>query len=477
VTGHRIALAPFAETYLKQSTRRHTERVVVLFHGWLARTGRTVAAIRAADLEAFSAGPMGRPVARMTRNNYRYELRLYLRWLEERGLAGPFEVRELEGYHRKPLPDELYHFLQLIAPTHRPSTVRTYRSALRRFHEWLAAREGTEPRSSAGGADEIGAPDGRSLLAIDRGLCLAWAQQLHADGLHPATRVGMLVCLRKYLDWLYDQRLVAAPGQDLILAGDLPRKPDYLPRPLPPEADLKLQARLKGADSHVALGLYVMRRTGLRIGELRHLERNCVREDHAGNSFLKVPLGKLQKERLVPLDQTTLATIRTLQKRPHGESPWLIEGARARPVSRATFQSTLVKLAGDLQLHEPLVTHRLRHTYATSLMNGGMSLLGIMKLLGHRDQRMTLRYTQIADETVGREYFEALARIAERYQLLQPGAAQAPRDAAALLEDAIRWVTRNLRDADLDRRARLLVRRLEAAREEVLALTASSGGR
>jgi site-specific recombinase XerD len=39
---------------------------------------------------------------------------------------------------------------------------------------------------------------------------------------------------------------------------------------------------------------------------------------------------------------------------------------------------------------------RLRHTFASSLMNGGMSLLGIMKLLGHRDQRMTLRYTAIA---------------------------------------------------------------------------------
>jgi hypothetical protein len=35
-------------------------------------------------------------------------------------------------------------------------------------------------------------------------------------------------------------------------------------------------------------------------------------------------------------------------------------------------------------------THRLRHTFATSLMNGGMSLLGIVKLLGHGDQRVTL---------------------------------------------------------------------------------------
>jgi hypothetical protein len=82
VTRRRIALAPFAETHLKQSTRQHTERAVVFFHGWLARTGRALAAVRAADLEAFSAGPMGRPVRHLTRNNYRYEIRLYLRWLD-----------------------------------------------------------------------------------------------------------------------------------------------------------------------------------------------------------------------------------------------------------------------------------------------------------------------------------------------------------------------------------------------------------
>jgi site-specific recombinase XerD len=464
----RIALPPFAEIYLKGSTRRHTKRVVVLFHGWLDRTGRSLAAVGAQDLEAFSSGPKGRPVAQMTRNNYRYELRLYLRWLERWGLAGPFEPHELEGYHRKPLPDEVRRFLRFLAPTRRPGTVDIYRSALRRFHAWLDARKEDGPP----GAHQIGAAAGRTPLAIDRSVCLGWAQQLHAEGLHPATRVGMLVCLRKYLDWLYDQHLVATPGPDLIVVGDLPKKPEYLPRPLPPEADLKLQARLRGERSHVALGLYVMRRTGLRIGELRRLERDCLREDHAGNTFLKVPLGKLQKERLVPLDPSALATIRALQERPQ-KSPWLIEGARGHPVSAETFQSMLVRLGADLELHEPLVTHRLRHTYATSLINGGMSLPGIMKLLGHRDQRMTLRYTQIADETVGREYFEALARIAERYQLPQATAAvQAPPDAVALLEDAIRWITKNLCGGDLERQARLLIRRLEAARKEVVSLSA-----
>jgi integrase len=57
-----------------------------------------------------------------------------------------------------------------------------------------------------------------------------------------------------------------------------------------------------------------MRRTGLRVAELRRLERDCVREDRQGERFLKVPLGKMNNERLVPLDQATLRAIRSLQR-------------------------------------------------------------------------------------------------------------------------------------------------------------------
>ena len=46
------------------------------------------------------------------------------------------------------------------------------------------------------------------------------------------------------------------------------------------------------------------------------------------------------------------------------QSRWLIEGARERPVSIATFQSRLVRVAGDMPFAEPLTTHRLRHSFA-----------------------------------------------------------------------------------------------------------------
>jgi hypothetical protein len=50
------------------------------------------------------------------------------------------------------------------------------------------------------------------------------------------------------------------------------------------------------------------------------------------------------------------------------------------------------------------------------MLNGGMSLVGLMKILGHNDHRMTLRYSTKTTETVRDEYMSALRKIADRYQ-------------------------------------------------------------
>jgi site-specific recombinase XerD len=450
MTGHRIDLPPFAEAYLRKWPKcSYRERIVVMFHGWLLRTGRQLNTVSAKEIHDFVAAPRGKAVGQMTRNDNRYKLRLYLRWLEERGLAGPFGAEELDGYHRKPLPDEVRRFLQFLAPTRRLSTVRGYQYVLRRFHRWLDSQH-------------------LSVAKIDRAVCLAWGQELHECGIHPTTRFCWLVNLRTYLDWLWDNDLVAQPGRALLLPHDLPKKPDYLPRPLPPDIDQELQRRLRQSGTTVALGLFVMRRTGLRVGELRRLERECVRCDESGKSFLRVPLGKMNNERLVPLDDAALAAVTELQSRAPRDHSYLLQGIRNRPRSASVYQSTLTQIGGDLPLAERLTTHRLRHSFATSLMNGGMSLMGIMKLLGHRDYRMTLRYTQIVDETVGREYFEALARIAGRYEIPSDRPADiADLDPAVLVHGAVSWITKNLCGGPLERKARLLVRRLEQARDDL----------
>ncbi|HEY0706307.1 MAG TPA: site-specific integrase [Polyangia bacterium] len=94
------------------------------------------------------------------------------RWLEERGLAGPFAPHELQGYHRRALPEEVRRYLQFLAPKRKPTTVKTYRQVLGTFHEWLEEQK-------------------LSLPQVDRDVCLKWGEHLHACGIGPAARRGL----------------------------------------------------------------------------------------------------------------------------------------------------------------------------------------------------------------------------------------------------------------------------------------------
>jgi hypothetical protein len=63
--------------------------------------------------------------------------------------------------------------------------------------------------------------------------------------------------------------------------------------------------------------------------------------------------------------------------------------------------------------------HRLRHTYATELLRCGVSLVAVMKLLGHRTLRMTLCYVEVTNEDIARDYLKAIEKTQDRYSELQ----------------------------------------------------------
>jgi integrase len=83
-----------------------------------------------------------------------------------------------------------------------------------------------------------------------------------------------------------------------MFLADSPRLPRVLPRYL-----------LFDADRRLAAALLLQRACGLRIGELLDLELDCVHEVPGQGAWLKVPLGKLDSERMVPLDDETVALI------------------------------------------------------------------------------------------------------------------------------------------------------------------------
>ena len=67
----------------------------------------------------------------------------------------------------------------------------------------------------------------------------------------------------------------------------------------------------------------------------------------------------------------------------------------------------------DLKIDQdkPITFHRLRHTFATSLLSGGVSIVSLMKLLGHRRIEMSLRYAKVTPALLKNEYFSALQKL------------------------------------------------------------------
>ncbi len=251
---------------------------------------------------------------------------------------------------------------------------------------------------------------------------LSWLEYLWMrQGRGPAQRLcassrgAHLIRLRRLFELLADHPQPPHPG--LLLSQDIPRPDQLLPRPLTPADDLRLQAELRRRNDLCANALLLTRLTGMRIGETVDLAADCLRHVGGDQWSLHVPLGKLHSERWTPVDpegRTIIARVRFLRTLPPAAPPEFLlsrpkgRGALAQQLRAALSQATA---AAGIAAH--VVPHQMRHTCATSMLRAGVSLPALMKLLGHRTANMTLRYVEITQQDLQREFH--LARQKSRH--------------------------------------------------------------
>jgi hypothetical protein len=146
-----------------------------------------------------------------------------------------------------------------------------------------------------------------------------------------------------------------------------------------------------------------------------------------------VPLGKLDTERMVPLDaeivelfDRIVATRSPGRPLPHPRTAKLADFLfthHGRRLSQNALREELARAADAAGIGH-VTPHALRHTYATVLVNAGVSLQALMALLGHVSAEMSLRYGRLFDATVRAEYERALELVKGR---LGPISARRPR--------------------------------------------------
>jgi site-specific recombinase XerD len=351
--------------------------------------------------------------------------------------------------------------LQTLVPTLRSSTVSHYRSTARHFLTYLQAAFPQVSRLSELRRDP-------HLLGWFRWLCE------RQPPLCNEVRFQHLLHLRRLLEDLTAHGL----RPDLIRREDFPPRDRYLPRPLSLEDDRCLQQELRQTDDLLCNALLLMRATGIRLGECTQLSLDCPRQVGPDEWAILVPLDKLHSERLVPADSAVRQiVVRILALRALAppsklaKSQGMLLPSRGGPFAlRDTLRRALAHAAKRAICSTHVMPHRLRHSYASEMLRLGVSLPALMQLLGHKDVRMTLRYVQVTQQDLQREFHQARQNAAHPHRpptlpVLRaipsadlPGIGQALKATRHLME----MYRRRLGNEQTKRKLQLLERRLLA---------------
>lgn len=150
---------------------------------------------------------------------------------------------------------------------------------------------------------------------------------------------------------------------------------------------------------------------GLRISELCGLRA----DDIDWKEQLVRVRGKGRKERVVPIGRHALDAIETywarLPARPAPSAPvFQRSSSSGRPMAARTLQHRLKHYLAIAGLDPHLTPHKLRHSYATHLLDAGADLRSVQELLGHAHLATTQVYTHVTTERLKRAYDEAHPR-------------------------------------------------------------------
>ena len=136
---------------------------------------------------------------------------------------------------------------------------------------------------------------------------------------------------------------------------------------------------------------------GLRIGEVVHLKPADI---DSGRMMIRVEQGKGRKDRYVMLSQKLLLTLRAYW-REYQPALWLFPGADPlRPLTRGSVGRLFARAKERAGIQKRVSPHSLRHGFATHLLERGVNILVIQRLLGHRSLRSTEIYTHVAENYV-----------------------------------------------------------------------------
>ncbi|AUW62275.1 MULTISPECIES: tyrosine recombinase XerC [Staphylococcus] len=233
---------------------------------------------------------------------------------------------------------------------------------------------------------------------------------LYSNNLKRTTVSRKISTLRTFYEfWMTQDTSVNNPFIQLVH----PKKEQYLPQFFYEE---EMEALFNTVSNDAKKGLRdrvvieLLYATGIRVSELVNIKVMDLDMNLPG---VKV-LGKGNKERFVPFGEFCRQSIeqylekfKPLKGKSH---PYLIVNMKGDPITergiRYLLNDVVKRTAGVTEIHP----HKLRHTFATHLLNQGADLRTVQSLLGHVNLSTTGKYTHVSNQQLRKVYLNAHPR-------------------------------------------------------------------
>ena len=227
-------------------------------------------------------------------------------------------------------------------------------------------------------------------------------------GIGPRSLARILSGVRQFYRFLFVDGYLEVDPTELL---ESPKQPDHLPEVLSTaEVDLLEQAiDLSKWEGHRNRAIIeVLFSCGLRVSELTNLKLSNL---YIEEQYIRV-MGKGSKERLVPISPRALDELnywfadRNVMKIKPGEEDYVFLNRRGQHLTRTMILIMIKRYAVEAGIKKTISPHTLRHSFATSLLEGGADLRAIQAMLGHESIGTTEIYTHIDTSTLRQEILE-----------------------------------------------------------------------
>lgn len=247
---------------------------------------------------------------------------------------------------------------------------------------------------------------------VDRYVVINYLEKMYDEKKAPATVTRMITSLRRFHQFLRQERLT---DHDPMQHIDTPKKVQKLPSTL---SLTEVERLIETPDTTKNLGirdraiLEVMYATGMRVSELVGLKLSDL---HLSLGLVQT-LGKGDKERIIPLGDYA---IQWLERYLDEARPLLVANPSETHVfvnhhgtglSRQGIWKNLKQLVREAGINKEVTPHTLRHSFATHLLENGADLRTVQELLGHADISTTQIYTHITKKRMTDVYKQHFPR-------------------------------------------------------------------